>query len=256
MTVQFVTKEELISGLKSLQTMEWIESIRPGNPGGIGNTIDHLLGFSENNLPISDSAQWELKTHRAGSSSLITLLHKEPKPQGTVPRYLIPKFGWPDQTRVDELSFRQTLFADRLTDRGFGIEVDNDSRTINIFFDSGRVERHHNDWLRSVESRTGLGPLNPQPNWPIQELSLRVSTKMLNAFYVEVATKGSAKREMFRIEKVSTLQGFNTEGFLHAIEDGGVAIDFDARTGHNHGTKFRLRENFLPKLYAYVDAVV
>ena len=79
---------------------------------------------------------------------------------------------------------------------------------------------------------------------------------MLNAFYVEVETRRSQGREVFRIEHVSTLQGFNTAGFVDAIEAGGVAIDFDARTRHNHGTKLRLREHMLPKLYAYVDVAV
>ncbi len=31
-----------------------------------------------------------------------------------------------------------------------------------------------------------------------------------------------------------------------------MLVDFDARTGHNHGTKFRLRQNFLPRLYKSV----
>ena len=243
----------MIQRLLSLQEQGWIASIRPLNSGGIGNTIDSLLGFSENNLPISDSAQWELKTHRVGSSSLITLFHREPQPRGVVPHYLLPNFGWPDQKRTDEMSFRQTLFADRITDRGFGIAVDRNASKVNIFFEARKVATYHEDWLSSVERRTGLGPLKPQPMWPIQQLSLQASTKMLNAFYVEVATKRSARQEFFKIEQVSTLQGFDTERFLDAIASGGVAIDFDARTRHNHGTKFRLRENFLPELYTYVD---
>jgi hypothetical protein len=35
-----------------------------------------------------------------------------------------------------------------------------------------------------------------------------------------------------------------------AIEEGDVYVDFDARTGHNHGTKFRIKQNAIPKLYA------
>ena len=46
-----------------------------------------------------------------------------------------------------------------------------------------------------------------------------------------------------------SLDGF-FEKFLDAIEAGAVAVDFDARTGHNHGTKFRLKQNWLPALYA------
>ena len=45
------------------------------------------------------------------------------------------------------------------------------------------------------------------------------------------------------------LQKFNFEGFLKALEEGSILLDFDARTGHNHGTKFRMRQNCLPQLY-------
>lgn len=45
------------------------------------------------------------------------------------------------------------------------------------------------------------------------------------------------------------LQQFSLEGLLKGLEDGTVYVDFDARTGHNHGTKFRIRANALPNLY-------
>jgi hypothetical protein len=46
------------------------------------------------------------------------------------------------------------------------------------------------------------------------------------------------------------LQKFSFEGFLKAIEEAKILVDFDARTGHNHGTKFRMRQDALPMLYA------
>jgi len=46
------------------------------------------------------------------------------------------------------------------------------------------------------------------------------------------------------------LQGFSLNGLLSGIEQGYVYVDFDARTGHNHGTKFRLRQNQFPLLYS------
>ena len=45
------------------------------------------------------------------------------------------------------------------------------------------------------------------------------------------------------------LQRFHFEGILKALEEGQVFVDFDARTGHNHGTKLRMRRNALPLLY-------
>jgi len=48
---------------------------------------------------------------------------------------------------------------------------------------------------------------------------------------------------------VMMLERFSFEGFLQALESAVILVDFDARTGHNHGTKFRLRQTYLPTLY-------
>jgi len=46
------TKEKLIEKLTEISNAGWIENQRHGNQGGIGNTLEHLLGIEENNLPI------------------------------------------------------------------------------------------------------------------------------------------------------------------------------------------------------------
>lgn len=56
------SKEELIRQLCEIADRGWVESTRHGNVGGIGNTIEELLGIEENNLPIPNAAEWELKT--------------------------------------------------------------------------------------------------------------------------------------------------------------------------------------------------
>ena len=57
------------------------------------------------------------------------------------------------------------------------------------------------------------------------------------------------KKEFYHYTKVMMLQKFNFEGFLKALDEGKILVDFDARTGHNHGTKFRMRQDSLPMLY-------
>jgi len=52
------------------------------------------------------------------------------------------------------------------------------------------------------------------------------------------------------------LQKFNFEGLLKALECEDVLVDFDARTGHNHGTKMRMRQNCLPALYEKATVIV
>src|SRR5688572_7486257 len=109
MALRFLTKDQMTQRLQEVKAQGWIKSLRPLNSGGIGNTIDALLGLLENNLPIADTAQWELKTHRMGSVSLMTLFHMEPEPrtQRIVVQLLLPKYGWPDHLgRIEELSFR------------------------------------------------------------------------------------------------------------------------------------------------------
>ena len=43
------TKPELIVKLKEISAMGFIPSARKGNAGGIGNTLEDLLGIKENN---------------------------------------------------------------------------------------------------------------------------------------------------------------------------------------------------------------
>jgi hypothetical protein len=52
------------------------------------------------------------------------------------------------------------------------------------------------------------------------------------------------------------LQNFSFDKFLEQIEIANILVDFDARTGHNHGTKFRMRQNCLPNLYEKITQIV
>jgi len=58
---------------------------------------------------------------------------------------------------------------------------------------------------------------------------------------VELQEKENVK--IYR-ENVRTLQKFNFEGFLNTLKKGNILVNFDAGTGHNHGTKFRLKHLF------------
>ncbi len=76
--MKIYTKPQLIAELKKIAATGWIENNRHGNHGGIGNTLEDLLGIKENNLPIPNAAEWELKSQRLSTTSLTTLFHIEP----------------------------------------------------------------------------------------------------------------------------------------------------------------------------------
>jgi hypothetical protein len=256
------TKESLIEELRKIRDRGWIPNARPGNPGGIGNTLEDLLGIEENNLPILNAAEWELKCQRANTTSLVTLFHMEPSPRALkfVPRVFLPLYGWPhqeagDKYGPDEMSFRQTINGIERSDRGFKVVVDRAERKILISFDANAVTSRHSDWLKSVSERVGLGDLDPQPYWGFDDLRNKAGTKLLNCFYVQAKVKKDEGQEFFAYSDILMLQGFSLDGLLSGIEQGYVYIDFDARTGHNHGTKFRLRRNKLPTLYDKITTI-
>jgi hypothetical protein len=243
--------------------MGWISNARRGNAGGIGNTLEDLLGIKENNLPIPNAAEWELKTQRVNTTSLTTLFHIEPSPRAIrfVPQVFLPKYGWAHEEAgkkysKGEMSFRQTIHGNARSDRGFGVIIDRKERKIMISFDADSVDVRHKKWLELVKRRVGPGELNPQPYWGFDDLEHKAGTKLPNTFYVQAEVKTERKREYYHYTKVMMLQKFSFEGFLKALEEGKILVDFDARTGHNHGTKFRMRQDCLPMLYEKVAIII
>lgn len=261
--MQTFTKEILIEKLKEIAGKGWIESGRQGNVGGVGNTLEDLLGIEENNLPIPNAAEWELKCHRIGSSSLTTLFHLEPSPRtlGIVANMLLPKYGWKHKLAGSaytdgEMSFRQTINATCRSDRGFTVVLDKVEKKVLVSFDANHVEYRHSEWLNDVREKVGIGELNPQPYWGFEDLYHKAGTKLLNCFFVEALTKRENSKEYFKYEKIMMLKKFSIEKWLQAIEDGLIYVDFDARTGHNHGTKFRFKMGRLSELYEDVKVIL
>ena len=256
-TPKTCTKQELIDKLKSISEKGFVPNARQGNCGGIGNTLEDLLGIKENNLPIPNSAEWELKTQRINTSSLTTLFHVEPSPRcmKLVPQVLLPQYGWAHKNAgkkypKGEMSFRQTIHGQSRSDRGFMVIIDRKERKVLISFDAKCVDaKKHKLWLESVKKRAGLGELSPQPYWGFDDLMHKAGTKLLNAFYVQAEVKKINGKEHYHYTKLMRLQKFSFEGFLKSLEEGNILVDFDSRTGHNHGTKFRVRQNALPALY-------
>ncbi|EKD86592.1 MAG: hypothetical protein ACD_37C00225G0005 [uncultured bacterium] len=257
------TKQALIEKLKQITAIGWIPNARKGNQGGIGNTLEDLLGIKENNLPIPNASEWELKTQRLNSSSLTTLLHSEPSPRAVrfVPQILLPKYGWAHQEDgkkypKGEMSFRQTIHGQSRSDRGFKVVIDREEKKILISFDAKSVDPRHKSWLELVKRLVGLGNLDPQPYWGFDDLEHKAGTKLLNTFYVQAEVKTERKKEFYKYSKVMMLQKFSFDGFLKALDEGKILIDFDARTGHNHGTKFRMRQDCLPMLYEKTTVII
>ncbi len=260
--MKIIEKNQLIDELKKIKDMGWIENRRPRNDGGVGNTLEDLLGIEENNLPIPNAAEWELKCQRKNTSSLTTLFHLEPSPKAFkfVPQILLPKYGWPHRQAgsrypENEMSFRQTIGVHKRSDRGFGVEIDKINNKVLVSFDARAVSSIHDEWLGEVEAKIGLDELDPQPYWGFDDLFHKAGTKLHNCFYVRADVKRVDGKIYFHYNEILMLEKLSIKKFISGIENDSILIDFDARTRHNHGTKFRLRQGTLPDLYEKITEI-
>jgi len=268
--IKTITKDELIAKIKEVINSGWIKSVKKTidtrNDGAVGNTLEKLLGIPENNLPIANANGWELKGQRLCTTSLVTLKHCDPSPSGklTINEMLLPLYGWPHKQAGkkyprNEMSFRSTTSAQQFTNRGFTIMVDRQPKKIRFVFDSTKVDRSNSEimeWLKTVENQVGLGGLNPEPYWGLDDLRNSIGEKIRNCFYVIADSKIEKGREHFKYLSLLMLSGFSFDNFISCIERGIVQIDFDARTHHNHGTKFRIKQGHWKELYSEVKQLV
>ncbi len=268
--MKLYTKDELIERIREISAGGWYRSVKntidTRNDGAVGNTLEVLLGLEENNLPIPNAQEWELKGQRLYTSSLVTLKHIEPSPRGTriVTTLLLPLYGWKHKEAGKkypdtEKSFRSTTSANGYTNRGFRLVLDRREGKLRFVFDPSQADVSNPEiieWLKSVEQRVGLGPLNPEPYWGLDDLRYAIGAKIKNCFYVIADTKVEQRREFFNYVRLLVLSGFSFDGFLKGIEEGAILVDFDARTGHNHGTKFRIRQNHWHELYTSVEEIL
>lgn len=242
--------------LEEIKAMGWIKNRRPGNVGGVGNTLEDLLDVDENNMQLPDFGEWELKSQRADTGSLLTLFHCEPKPRNAriVPKILLPKYGWRHQEAgtaypESERSFRQTINAVSYSDRGFKVNVDRKNERVFISFDFSKIDDRHAEWRDSVKNGVGTQDIAPNPFWTFQDISSKLNKKLNNLMYVKAASRKIDGEEYFKYEEIEAYIDPTLEQFIALMERGMIYVDFDARTGHNHGTKFRIRPAGKNELY-------
>ncbi len=266
--------EELTDKLHRIRDMGWVQDRRPGNTGGAGHTLEDLLGIKENNLQAPDYGPYELKTHTKGSSYL-TLFHQEPINTGFV-KNLLPLYGWKHQTR-DEWRISITVSGRIFTGRGFRAIVDSPNRQVRVDFDIDQVKPlpAYREWLDRVRNikpgKTAMTSLwevdAPQvaataawegPIWPFDLLERILSNKIYNLVVVLADKRKSAGGvKEYRYTSANIYERISLDRFLDYIERGYIYIDFDARTRHNHGVKYRLNDlGLLVPLYETVAVLM
>lgn len=251
------TKQSLIDELLKIKNLGWIKSVRNlKNAGSIGNTLEDLLGIEENNLPLPNAAEWELKTQRKNTTSLVTLFHMEPSPRAlNIVPYLLKNFGWKheksgDKYPSDEKSFRQTLSYHNRTVRGFDIDIDEINKKIFVNFDFNAISPEFSDWKKYLlDTGNTLLDIEHTPYWGYNDLFHKAGVKLKNCFFILADEKNECGIHYIKYDKIMMLSNFKIQNMINMIKNKNIFIDFDARTRHNHGTKFRIKPDSFQLLY-------
>ena len=186
----------------------------------------------------------------------------EPSPRALhIAEYLLQNYGWRHKEAgrkypESEKSFRQTLSFMKPTSRGFFIDIDDANKRIVVKFDPSRISDELADWKNALIANERINyDEDYTPYWGFYDLYHKAGLKLGNCFYVLADTKKENGDYFYKYSDIMQLSGFSLDKFLLNIRNGNILIDFDARTGHNHGTKFRVKQNAIPLLYENVKQI-
>lgn len=229
------TLDDFIREYTKIKDMGWITTHRSG-PTGIGKTLEDLLGIPENNYHEPDFGEYELKSCRLDSNSMLTMFTQTPQP-ARANTYLREKYGYSSNAYDnDEKVLHATLTASRF------VSISDTDHSLKIVCSPDRI---------SIASEMGVENVF----WDRMALHRSFDKKYKNKFvYAKAHSRGAGSSEEFYFTEAYEVSGFSYESFVQLLEEGNIYVDLrigqysDGRT-HDHGTAFRIREVDQPLLF-------
>ncbi|EHM40155.1 MvaI/BcnI family restriction endonuclease [Anaeroglobus geminatus] len=226
------TLDDFIREYEKIVDMGWVRTHRAG-PTGIGKTLEDLLEIPENNIDGPDFGEYELKSCRINSNSMLTMFTLSPLPRGANTTLRL-KYGYSSEAYDnDEKVLHATLSGDRfirIADTGHFLKFT--CRNNGIY----------------IESENGVESIY----WSRENLKKQFEKKYKNKFvYAKADSRGEGVNEEFRFKEAWEVSGFNYDSFIKMLEAGKIYVDLrigqyhggsnNGKT-HDHGTGFRVRE--------------
>lgn len=234
--------QELTDKFLQIKAKGFVPNTRPNNKdGGIGNTLEDLLGIQENNLTQADFKDIEIKSQRLFNSSYITLFSKAPTHPKRANNYLRETFG---EVRQEEHSDKKILYASIFAHRPSTV-YDKYKMSLQI--------NHNQQRLYLIVTDLNNNILSNDIYWDFQTLQ-RATQKLKNLLLAFADTQTQNDQKYHHFTKAQLYLNFNFDKFLTELQNG--SIMFDIRIGvynsgksygktHDHGSGFRIKkENF------------
>lgn len=220
-----MTLDEFIKAFAKIKSQGWVKSERHGSTG-IGQTLEKLLGISENNIASPDLGEIELKAHRINSSSMITLFTFNRRVWKTKPLDAIRKYGSLDENA--RLGMYYTM-SKNPNSKGLYLQIKDD--IVSVQHISGEVIAE----------------------WQIEALVERFIKKIPALLFVGAESKIAENKEWFKFQAAKLLSGTSEKIIREQINQGNILLDLRLHdkitSARNHGTGFRVFERKLPLLF-------
>jgi len=204
--------------------------------------LEELLGIDGGNHDVADAVGFEIKTSSSANTP-ITLFHKDPQPRNSkrqtgAVNHLVHHYGWLAEHHGEAVkSFRATIYGQWNNAQGdVTFTVQADEEKIRIMHATKEIA-----W------------------WDANELVGIASAKLRNILYVNALT---LKDGCVQFNEAKIFETFAPLRFLNTLNQGIVAIDFDARSNpgkpsiRNHGTKFRIKERDILHIYQRITPIL
>lgn len=218
--------------LAEIKSIGFVKTLREGSTG-IGYTLETLLGIGENNISSPDLGTIELKTHRYGKSSLLTLFTFNRNAWVIKQLEAIRKYGSPDRDGRMGLYYTMGL---KPNSAGLFLHVDEESVAV-----------------RSIDG-------NIIACWELSKIALKFAEKVESVLLVSAFVELIDGTEHFLYNRARLLSGGTSVSILrNQFEQERLLLDLrlhDAGTrARNHGTGFRVSLNHLEGLYSRIEEI-
>jgi len=230
--------QDVKNRLLEIKSQGYVQTHR-AHDTGIGKTLEDLLGIKENNIPLPDIGEIELKSKRLESGSMLTIATKAPKPRGTN-RKLYNNYKYVDEDGA--FCLHTTSYGSKCNNLGFRLILTGDK----IILEN----------VKKVEAY-----------WPLSVFDDVLKSKSNRILLVLAKTKGerATANEKFHYTEAYLLSGLDMDRFKVAIATDRLKVD--TRIGvyksgrsvgkyHDHGTGFRINKRDYLSLFDTYEQLI
>lgn len=239
---------ELYKNFILVKRMGYVKSLRSGFTG-IGYTFETLINKKEDNLPIADFNNIEIKTIHRFSKRKLHLFSASPDGDFLYPiNRLVNEMGYPDKEFKDKKILNITINANEYTNIGYykkmKLAIDYDNKIIKLI---------------GIKNNKQI-ELNI--SWSFDFLEKRLEQKIKYLAIVEASSKKNNDDEYFYYNKILFFKIKSFKDFIDLVDKGYISITFKiglyregVRMGqiHDRGTDFSIYYENIDLLYDRIN---